>query len=174
MPILHTILYTFPNVLARRICLTIKRFFSYVVSSFLMSLIFDSGVILNGEIKCWSLSGIKGFRTYWLINWIYLVIKNLFYSICQVFAEDKDIGIVSGRVCKYVIEGFNLPFKVNDDGVISIDQPLGRDAYDLYEFQVDAIDCGGQMSKSSAKVAISVETVQPPCAEGQFWGCWCL
>ena len=31
---------------------------------------------------------------------------------------------------------------------------------------MDAIDCGGQMSKSSAKVAISVETVQPPCAEG--------
>lgn len=33
---------------------------------------------------------------------------------------------------------------------------------------MDAIDCGGQMSKSSAKVAISVETVQPPCAEGQL------
>lgn len=86
-------------------------------------------------------------------------------NITQVFAEDKDIGIISGRVCKYVIEGFNLPFKVSDDGVISIDQPLGRDAYDLYEFQVDAVDCGGQMSKSSAKVAISVVTLEPPCDE---------
>ena len=28
MHILHTVLYTFPNVLARRICLTMKRFFS--------------------------------------------------------------------------------------------------------------------------------------------------
>ena len=27
MHILHTVLYTFPNVLARRICLTMKRFF---------------------------------------------------------------------------------------------------------------------------------------------------
>ena len=28
MHILHTVLYTFPNVLARRICLTIMMFFS--------------------------------------------------------------------------------------------------------------------------------------------------
>ena len=30
MHILHTVLYTFPNVLARRICLTIMRFFSWL------------------------------------------------------------------------------------------------------------------------------------------------
>lgn len=99
----------------------------------------------------------------------YVTQLNLLYSIRQVFAEDKDIGIVSGRVCKYTIEGFNLPFKINDDGVISLDQPLGRDAYDLYEFQVDAIDCGGMMSMRSAKVTISVETLEPPCHEGKIW-----
>ena len=46
MHILHTALYTFPNVLAGRIRLTGM----------------DSGMILKGEITCWSLSGIKGLK----------------------------------------------------------------------------------------------------------------
>ena len=31
-----------------------------IISFILMTLMFDSGVILKGEIRCWSLSGIKG------------------------------------------------------------------------------------------------------------------
>lgn len=50
--------------------------------------------------------------------------------------------------------------------MISLDEPLGRDAYDLYEFQVDAIDCSGLMSTKSAVVSISVHTL---CHEGMFW-----
>jgi len=50
--------------------------------------------------------------------------------------------------------------------VISLDEPLGRDAYDVYEFQVDAIDCGGLMSTKSAVVSISVHTI---CREGKLW-----
>ena len=46
MHTLHTVLNTFPYVLARRICLTVKRFF------ILITLMFDSGVILKGEIRC--------------------------------------------------------------------------------------------------------------------------
>ena len=49
--------------------------------------------------------------------------------------------------------------------MISLDEPLGRDAYDVYEFQVDAIDCGGLMSTKSAVVSISVHTL---CHEGMF------
>ena len=48
MHTLHTILNilnTFPYVLAGRICLTVKRFF------ILITLMFDSGVILKGEIR---------------------------------------------------------------------------------------------------------------------------
>ena len=44
---LHTLLYIFPKVLTRRICLTIKSFFSW--RSFLLfswALMFDSGVLL--------------------------------------------------------------------------------------------------------------------------------
>ena len=44
MHILHTVLYTFPKVLTRRICLTIK--------SYLKALMFDVGVILLGDIGC--------------------------------------------------------------------------------------------------------------------------
>ena len=40
MHILHTVLYTFPNVLARRICLTIKRFFNAYLTS-----------VLNDELR---------------------------------------------------------------------------------------------------------------------------
>ena len=62
MHILHTVLYTFPNVLARRICLTINRVLQLIIISLiLMTLMFYSGVILKGEIRYWSLSGIKGF-----------------------------------------------------------------------------------------------------------------
>ena len=45
MHTLHTVLNTFPYVLAGRICLTVKRFF------ILITLMFDSGVILKGEIR---------------------------------------------------------------------------------------------------------------------------
>ena len=43
---------------------------------------FDSGVILKGEFRCWSLSGIKGLKKVsliWLL-WIFGVIFNSEYS----------------------------------------------------------------------------------------------
>ena len=43
----HTVLYTFPTVLTRRICLTI----------IILTSMFDSEVILQGRIRCWSLLG---------------------------------------------------------------------------------------------------------------------
>ena len=56
--ILNTIHHTFPKVLTRRICLIIKSCSS--ISSFLITLMFDLGVILYGEIRCWSVLEIKG------------------------------------------------------------------------------------------------------------------
>ena len=59
MHILRTFLYASPNVLARRICSTIKSFF--FVSDHLNS--HDNndnlGIILQGEISCLSLFGVK-------------------------------------------------------------------------------------------------------------------
>ena len=49
--------------------------------------------------------------------------------------------------------------------MISLDKPLGQDAYDLYEFNVDAVDCSGMMSNKSTKVSI---TVEKPCHEGML------
>ena len=52
---LHTVLYTFPIVLTKRICLTIKSFFSWwsiPLSSILMTSIFVLGLILIREISC--------------------------------------------------------------------------------------------------------------------------
>ena len=62
MHILHSFLYVFPNVLTRRICSIIKSFFSLVIMSSIHS--HDNndnlGIILQGEISCLSLFGVKG------------------------------------------------------------------------------------------------------------------
>ena len=52
MHTLLTILDTFPNMLVRRICLTIKFLQLIIISFILMTLMFDSGVILKGESRC--------------------------------------------------------------------------------------------------------------------------
>ena len=52
MNILHTGFYTFPKVLTRRICLSIKRIFGDHFIFFLMTLPCDAGVIHLGEIIC--------------------------------------------------------------------------------------------------------------------------
>ena len=58
MHILHTFLSTFLKVLLRGISLTIQSFFSPNLDLILMTLMFDSGVILLREIRCLSLLGI--------------------------------------------------------------------------------------------------------------------
>ena len=62
MHILHSFLCVFPNVLTRRICSIIKSFFSLVIVSSIHS--HDNndnlGIILQGEISCLSLFGVKG------------------------------------------------------------------------------------------------------------------
>ena len=64
MHILHSFLYAFPNVLTRRICSTIKSFFLLVIVSSIQSHHDDNndnlGIILQGEISCLSLFGVKG------------------------------------------------------------------------------------------------------------------
>ena len=55
--ILHTVLCTFPKVLTRRICLTIKSFFSWW--SFPLFSLFNLGVTFYGEFRCQSLLRVK-------------------------------------------------------------------------------------------------------------------
>ena len=64
MHILHSFLYVSPNVLTKRICSIIKSFFSLVIVSSIQS--HDNndnlGIILQGEISCLSLFGVKGLK----------------------------------------------------------------------------------------------------------------
>ena len=62
MHIFHTVLCTPPQVLTRRICLTLDQgLLQLVISSLiLMTSMFDTGEILQGEIKCQSLFRVKG------------------------------------------------------------------------------------------------------------------
>ena len=64
MHILHTVLCTFPDVLAKENLFNNQEVLQLIIISFiLMTLMFNSGVILKGEIRCWSLSEIKGLMT---------------------------------------------------------------------------------------------------------------
>ena len=55
---LHTVLYTFPEVLRRRNVFKNQELYKLVIIFLIIvTLMFDSGVILLGEIRCWSLLG---------------------------------------------------------------------------------------------------------------------
>ena len=69
MHFLHTVYYTFLEMLTRRICLTIKSFFNklMIISFIFMTLMFDSGVILLREIRCQSLLEVHCGPVFYLI-----------------------------------------------------------------------------------------------------------
>ena len=63
MQVLHTVLYAFLKMLTRRICYTYDqgRPGFAIISFILITFMFDSGVIMFGEIRCQSLLRAKGF-----------------------------------------------------------------------------------------------------------------
>ena len=61
MQILHTILYTFPMVLHEDFFNNQVPHGFVIISFILLTLLFDSGVILLGESRFLSLWGVKGF-----------------------------------------------------------------------------------------------------------------
>ena len=65
MDFLHTVLYAFPVVPIRRICLQELLEFE-IISFILMTLMFDLRLVLLGEIGCLSLWGVRGliFRSF--------------------------------------------------------------------------------------------------------------
>ena len=75
--ILHTVLNTFSRVLTRRTCFTPRVFFQLVIISFiLVTSMCDSGIV-NGEIRCTSLLGVKGWSQYNLPeNYAYLMLAS--------------------------------------------------------------------------------------------------
>ena len=68
MHILHTVLYRFRNVLKRRIFLNRELFYLGLISSILLTLMFDLRVTLWGEIRCQSLLGVEALKgkKFWL------------------------------------------------------------------------------------------------------------
>ena len=57
--VLPTDLYKFPKILARRVFLNNQEFLKFVIIFLIpMTSMFDSGVILLGEIRCLSLLGV--------------------------------------------------------------------------------------------------------------------
>ena len=58
MHILHTVLYTFPEVLTRGNVFKNQELYKLLIIFLILeTLVFDSGVILLGEIRSWSLLG---------------------------------------------------------------------------------------------------------------------
>ena len=58
MHILHTVLNIFPNVLARRICLTIKRFFSWLSLLYLIEIFYTYRIVWNEPTLLMSLGNL--------------------------------------------------------------------------------------------------------------------
>lgn len=60
MQVFHTVLYTFLIVITSRISLTNLEDLEFVIISYiLITLLFDSGMMLLEEVRCLSLSGLK-------------------------------------------------------------------------------------------------------------------
>ena len=58
MQVLHTFLYTFPEVLTRGNVFKNQELYKLLIIFLILeTLVFDSGVILLGEIRSWSLLG---------------------------------------------------------------------------------------------------------------------
>lgn len=75
----------------------------------------------------------------------------------KVRATDKDAGKVFGKVCEYFIRTSDIPFRIDNKGVISLNKPLTEDAPDNYVFVVLAKDCGGKISDEGAMVNVIVD-----------------
>ena len=60
MQVFHTVLFTFLIVITSRISLTNLEDLEFVIISYiLITLLFDSGMMLLEEVRCLSLSGLK-------------------------------------------------------------------------------------------------------------------
>ena len=69
--ILHTVTYTFPKVLMRKICSTIKSSFSWwSFPLFSWSQINDLGVLLSGETRCLNYVFVQQLPVLSLLIWI--------------------------------------------------------------------------------------------------------
>ena len=81
--ILHTVLCTFIKMLTRRICLTINSFFSRVIISFiLVTLMCDFVMILWGEIRWWSLLGVKGLISILIYSHLFFFFRQKYHIAC--------------------------------------------------------------------------------------------
>ena len=58
--ILHAVLYAFISLLVREFSKQSKLLSLAIISSILVIVMNDSAVLLFGEIRCWSLVGLKG------------------------------------------------------------------------------------------------------------------
>ena len=68
MHILHTVLYKFPVILTRRICLMIKSILVFFISYILITLLFQSEMKLLGEIRF-----LSPLRPIELKSWFYAI-----------------------------------------------------------------------------------------------------
>ncbi|XP_028393758.1 calsyntenin-1-like [Dendronephthya gigantea] len=78
-------------------------------------------------------------------------------NIVQVKAKDGDTYKDFGNICEYFIRTSDMPFSINNKGVISLPKPLGNDASDTFVFTVMAKDCGGRISEEATTVNVIVD-----------------
>lgn len=75
----------------------------------------------------------------------------------KVEAKDGDAYEDFGKICEYFIRTSDMPFEINNKGVISLPKALGKEAPDTYVFTIMAKDCGGRISEEAAVVNVVVD-----------------
>ena len=72
-------------------------------------------------------------------------------------AVDRDISRQNGKVCSYAINEKGIPFSIDKNGVISLQEELPKNYPDFVVFHLRATDCANKDSDDDAVVKVKVK-----------------
>jgi len=77
--------------------------------------------------------------------------------IIQVQAIDRDITSKNGKVCSYAITEDGIPFSIDTNGIISLQEELPQNYPNRTVFHLRATDCNDKVSDDDAVVRVKIK-----------------
>ena len=77
--------------------------------------------------------------------------------ILQVQAIDRDITSKNGKVCSYAITEDGIPFSIDTNGIISLQEELPQNYPNRTVFHLRATDCNDKVSDDDAVVRVKIK-----------------
>lgn len=84
----------------------------------------------------------------------------LFDEILRLRAPDRDGSVGYKTICHYHILTPDVPFRIDNEGVLYNTEPLDYSRKHNYILEVKIEDCGGRDSRSSNKVMVNIRVTQ--------------